>query len=175
MTDTPRTDAVLASYFNPGPSRLGDLARELEGELNAANAIIRQQKMDFKVSDDLREWLKRIPIVTDADKAELRDAITKLEAQQRGTRNAETMLCEMLEVDDGSQILDAIQGLKDRIKRLEEASDEWMEAKAKLDHLDEVIQRWVNRSARRYQEFLASDSGLSFGEWLVTRGRKAER
>jgi hypothetical protein len=86
MTDTPLTDAVLASYFNPGPSRLCDLARELERELNAANATIRQQQ---KVGDDLREWLK-------------------------------TILCEILEVDDGSQILDAIQELKERVKRLEE-------------------------------------------------------
>lgn len=76
------------------------------------------------MSDDLREWLKTIPVVTDADKAELREAITKLAAQQRGTRNAETILCEMLEVDDGSQILDAIQGLKERINRLEMAGNE---------------------------------------------------
>ena len=163
MSDTPRTDAVLASYFNPGPSRLCDLARELERELNSANATIHQQQLleeenmrlkaqvigpsalideleiqrdsiakqriginsrrTLKVSDDLQEWLKTIPVVTDADKAELRESITRLEAQQRGTRTAESMLCEILAVDDGSQILDAIQGLKERIKRLEEAGD----------------------------------------------------
>lgn len=46
MSGTPRTDAVLASYFNPGPSRLCDLARELERELNSANAAIRQQLLE---------------------------------------------------------------------------------------------------------------------------------
>lgn len=45
-----------------------------------------------------------------------------------------------------------------------------------MEYLEEVTQpRRVSRSARRYQEFLASDSGLSFREWLGIRGRKAGR
>ena len=60
MSDTPRTDAVLASYFNPGPSRLCDLARELERELNSANAAIRQQELLIEENLRLKERIKRL-------------------------------------------------------------------------------------------------------------------
>ena len=60
MSDTPRTDAVLASYFNPGPSRLCDLARELERELNSANAAIRQQQLLEEENLRLKDRIKRL-------------------------------------------------------------------------------------------------------------------
>lgn len=60
MSDTPRTDAVLASYFNPGPSRLCDLARELERELNSANAAIRQQQLLEEDNLRLKDRIKRL-------------------------------------------------------------------------------------------------------------------
>lgn len=66
MTDTPRTDAVLASYFNPGPSRLCDLARELERELNAANATIRQQQLLEEENLRLKDRIKRLEKAGDA-------------------------------------------------------------------------------------------------------------
>ena len=65
MSDTPRTDAVLASYFNPGPSRLLDLARELERELNSANAAIRQQLLEEE-NLRLKDRIKRLEEAGDA-------------------------------------------------------------------------------------------------------------
>lgn len=46
-----------------------------------------------------------------------------IEAQYRGVINSERILSEALGVNDGSEILDAIQALKERVKRLEEALD----------------------------------------------------
>ncbi len=66
MSDTPRTDAVLASYFNPGPSRLCDLARELERELNSANAAIRQQQLLEEENLRLKDRIKRLEEVGNA-------------------------------------------------------------------------------------------------------------
>lgn len=46
-----------------------------------------------------------------------------IQAQYRGVQNSERILCEALGVNDGSEILDAIQALKERVKRLEQAGD----------------------------------------------------
>ena len=66
MSGTPRTDTVLASYFNPGPSRLCDLARELERELNSANAAIRQQQLLEEENLRLKDRIKRLEEAGDA-------------------------------------------------------------------------------------------------------------
>lgn len=54
---------------------------------------------------------------------ELAQAKRMIESQYRGIQNSERILCDALGVKDGSEILDAIQAMKDRVRRLEEAGD----------------------------------------------------
>ena len=65
MSDTPRTDdAEYLSYDSEPPQSLEmvdvDLARQLERELNAANAIIKQQQLLDEENLRLQERIKRL-------------------------------------------------------------------------------------------------------------------
>jgi hypothetical protein len=65
ISDTPRTDdAEYLSYDSEPPESLEmvdvDVARQLERELNAANAIIRQQQLLDEENLRLQERIKRL-------------------------------------------------------------------------------------------------------------------
>ena len=66
MQDTPRTDAEA---FLPHDSKYrvcdADFARQLERELNAANAIIRQQQLLDEENLRLQERIKRLEEIGD--------------------------------------------------------------------------------------------------------------
>lgn len=74
MIDTPRTDNCLTEildafgYVHQGncPQRWVNHARELERELNAANAIIRQQQLLEEENLRLQERIKRLEEAGDA-------------------------------------------------------------------------------------------------------------
>ena len=61
MSDTPRTDAE-AFWPHDSQYKVCDavFARQLEGELNAANAIIRQQQLLDEENLRLKERIKRL-------------------------------------------------------------------------------------------------------------------
>ena len=61
MSDTPRTDAE-AFWPHDSKEKVCDavFARQLEGELNAANAIIRQQQLLDEENLRLQERIKRL-------------------------------------------------------------------------------------------------------------------
>ena len=61
VSDTPRTDAAWKPDGGDGyPTVDVDLARQLERELNAANAIIRQQQLLDEENLRLQERIKRL-------------------------------------------------------------------------------------------------------------------
>jgi hypothetical protein len=59
MSDTPRTDAGL-EYDDTTVDDVKEFARTLERELNAANAIIRQQQLLDEENLRLQERIKRL-------------------------------------------------------------------------------------------------------------------
>ena len=67
MSDTPRTDAE-AFWPHDSQYKVCDavFARQLEGELNAANAIIRQQQLLQEENLRLQERIKRLEEAGDA-------------------------------------------------------------------------------------------------------------
>ena len=67
MSDTPRTDAE-AFWPHDSQYKVCDavFARQLEGELNAANAIIRQQQLLDEENLRLQERIKRLEEAGDA-------------------------------------------------------------------------------------------------------------
>ena len=67
MSDTPRTDAE-AFWPHDAQYKVCDavFARQLEGELNAANAIIRQQQLLDEENLRLQERIKRLEEAGDA-------------------------------------------------------------------------------------------------------------
>ena len=67
MSDTPRTDAE-AFWPHDSKEKVCDavFARQLEGELNAANAIIRQQQLLDEENLRLQERIKRLEEAGDA-------------------------------------------------------------------------------------------------------------
>jgi len=67
MSDTPRTDAE-AFWPHDSHYKVCDavFARQLEGELNAANAIIRQQQLLDEENLRLQERIKRLEEAGDA-------------------------------------------------------------------------------------------------------------
>jgi hypothetical protein len=64
MSDTPRTDAAEYESQDEPAAKLGavdvEFARTLERELNAANAIIRQQQLLDEENLRLQERIKRL-------------------------------------------------------------------------------------------------------------------
>ena len=72
MSDTPRTDAE-AFWPHDSHYKVCDavFARQLEGELNAANAIIRQQQLLEEENLRLQERIKRLEQENDALRADL--------------------------------------------------------------------------------------------------------
>jgi hypothetical protein len=67
MSDTPRTGDA---QFGTGRVSV-DFARQLERELNAANAIIRQQQLLDEDNLRLQERIKRLETENDAMRADL--------------------------------------------------------------------------------------------------------
>jgi hypothetical protein len=67
MSDTPRTDAE-AFWPHDSQYKVCDavFARQLEGELNAANAIIKQQQLLDEENLRLQEHIKRLEEAGDA-------------------------------------------------------------------------------------------------------------
>jgi hypothetical protein len=103
MSDTPRTDAAYTASTGAGIYELFQESKDIERELNAANAIIRQQQL------------------LDEENLRLQERIKRLEEMYEG------------EIGENEQFLGSnLQGLltrelnwsKDRIKRLEEGGDE---------------------------------------------------
>ena len=72
MSDTPRTDAE-AFWPHDSQYKVCDavFARQLEGELNAANAIIRQQQLLEEENLRLQERINRLEQENDALRADL--------------------------------------------------------------------------------------------------------
>ena len=67
MSETPRTDAAYSIYD------LRKVAQDIERELNAANAIIRQQQLLDEENLRLKERIERLEEAGDAMEAWLRD------------------------------------------------------------------------------------------------------
>jgi hypothetical protein len=72
VSDTPRTDAE-AFWPHDSQYKVCDavFARQLEGELNAANAIIRQQQLLEEENLRLQERINRLEQENDALRADL--------------------------------------------------------------------------------------------------------
>ena len=72
MSDTPRTDAE-AFWPHDSQYKVCDavFARQLEGELNAANAIIRQQQLLQEENLRLQERINRLEEENDLMRADL--------------------------------------------------------------------------------------------------------
>ena len=72
MSDTPRTDAE-AFWPHDSKEKVCDavFARQLEGELNAANAIIRQQQLLQEENLRLQERIKQLEEENDSMRADL--------------------------------------------------------------------------------------------------------
>ena len=72
MSDTPRTDAE-AFWPHDSQYKVCDavFARQLEGELNAANAIIRQQQLLEEENLRLQERINRLEEENDSMRADL--------------------------------------------------------------------------------------------------------
>ena len=72
MSDTPRTDAE-AFWPHDSKEKVCDavFARQLEGELNAANAIIRQQQLLDEENLRLQERIKQLEEENDSMRADL--------------------------------------------------------------------------------------------------------
>ena len=64
MSDTPRTDAARPPYTELQEFVSAEFARKLERELNAANAIIRQQQLLEEENLRLQERIKLLEAVT---------------------------------------------------------------------------------------------------------------
>jgi hypothetical protein len=67
VSETPRTDAAYSIYD------LRKVAQDIERELNAANAIIRQQQLLDEENLRLKERIERLEEAGDAMEAWLRD------------------------------------------------------------------------------------------------------
>jgi hypothetical protein len=94
MSDTPISDSTPHNV-----AELGMLCRRLERELNAANAIIRQQQLLDEENLRLQERIKRL-------------------------EEALAAYLDLLGTDGVEQGVTVVREMKDRIKRLEEAGDE---------------------------------------------------
>jgi hypothetical protein len=93
VSDTPISDSTPHNV-----AELGMLCRRLERELNAANLIIRQQQLLDEENLRLQEWIKRL-------------------------EEALAAYLDLLGTDGVEQGVAVVRGMKDRIKRLEEAGD----------------------------------------------------
>ena len=72
MSDTPRTYARVRQMIDNGsPEGLEYFARDLERELNAANAIIRQQQLLEEENLRLQERIKQLETENDSMRADL--------------------------------------------------------------------------------------------------------
>jgi hypothetical protein len=124
VSDTPRTDAEA---FLPHDSKYrvcdADFARSLERELNAANAIIRQQQLLDEENLRLQDRIKRLEAVTNDPHALwinwLRGSVT-------------------LPVGIGD-----VSEYQDRIKRLEEAGDAMERLLPDGSICDKVANLWL--------------------------------
>jgi hypothetical protein len=94
MSDTPISDSTPHNV-----AELGMLCRRLERELNAANAIIRQQQLLDEENLRLQERIKRL-------------------------EEALAAYLDLLGTDGVEQGVTVVREMKDRIKRLEAAGDE---------------------------------------------------
>ena len=108
MSDTPRTDAARPPYTELQEFVSAEFARKLERELNAANAIIRQQQLLEEENLRLQERIKMLEAVTNDPHALwinwLRGSVTLPEG------------------------IGDVREYQDRIKRLEEAGDKVIKA-----------------------------------------------
>ena len=95
MSDTPISDSTPHNIAD-----LGMLCRRLERELNAANAIIRQQQLLDEANLRLQERIERL-------------------------EEALAAYLDLLGTDGVEQGVAVVREMKDRIKRMEEAGD-WM-------------------------------------------------
>jgi hypothetical protein len=101
ISDTPISDSTPHNVAD-----LGMLCRRLERELNAANSIIRQQQL------------------LDEENLRLQDHIKRLE-------EALAAYLDLLGTDGVEQGVAVVRGMKERIKRLEEALDKTSKAACK--------------------------------------------
>ncbi len=97
MSDTPISDSTPHNVAD-----LGMLCRRLERELTAANSIIRQQQLLDEENLRLQEWIKRL-------------------------EEALAAYLDLLGTDGVEQGVAVVRGMKERIKRLEEAGDRAIE------------------------------------------------
>ena len=112
MSDTPISDSTPHNV-----AELGMLCRRLERELNAANLIIRQQQLLDEENLRLQERIKRL-------------------------EEALAAYLDLLGTDDVERGVALVRGMKERIKRLEEAGDCLCEAASFL-HYYVHIENWL--------------------------------
>ena len=108
VSDTPISDSTPHNV-----AELGMLCRRLERELNAANLIIRQQQLLDEENLRLQEWIKRL-------------------------EEALAAYLDLLGTDGVEQGVAVVRGMKDRIKRLEEAGDAMVDKGWNEPHLAEA-------------------------------------
>ena len=160
MSDTPRTDDA---YFNrPDPSRY-DLAGEMkimERELNAANAIIRQQQLLEEENLRLQERIKRLESVTSDPHAlwanwlrgsvalpvgigDVREHQERIKQLEESLESANTFL--QLVMCEQNHLREVRNKANDRIKRMEE---ELMDANNKYAVLVADVVLYEDRGER---------------------------
>ena len=95
MSDTPRTDQIekLAYWFQDDmtPVCESGFVRQLERELNAANAIIKQQQLLDEENLRLKERIKQLEVVERLATAQM-DYIQQLEEQLMDAKNKHAAL-----------------------------------------------------------------------------------
>jgi len=110
MSDTPISDSTPHNV-----AELGMLCRRLEREINAANAIIRQQQLLDEANLRLQDRIKRLEDWKDSAMA----------VEREWDANAiSTMLGGQLGESQRVVIMREVPRLLERIKQLEEAGDE---------------------------------------------------
>jgi Lon protease-like protein len=110
MSDTPISDSTPHNV-----AELGMLCRRLERELNAANAIIRQQQLLDEANLRLQDRIKRLE--------EWKDSAMAVE-REWDANAISTMLGGQLGESQRVVIMREVPRLLERIKRLEAAGDE---------------------------------------------------
>jgi hypothetical protein len=71
ISDTPRMQSALLDHPDAGFAKIWQVGCEIERELNAANAIIRQQQLLEEENLRLQERIKRLETENDAMRADL--------------------------------------------------------------------------------------------------------
>jgi hypothetical protein len=71
ISDTPRMQSALLDHPDAGFAKIWQVGCEIERELNAANAIIRQQQLLDEDNLRLQERIKRLETENDAMRADL--------------------------------------------------------------------------------------------------------